>query len=91
MFDLPVFWPVLVMYWLILFSLTSKLFCHQRSDAYTDKASAEANTAYDQVPIRAVFFRQGQVQPEVVSIKSRFTEFTMGCLAFMSLAKQLYV
>lgn len=24
-FDLPVFWPVLVMYWLILFSLTSKL------------------------------------------------------------------
>lgn len=26
MFDLPVFWPVLVIYWLILFALTSK-FC----------------------------------------------------------------
>jgi hypothetical protein len=26
MFDLPVFWPVLVVYWLILFVLTSK--CH---------------------------------------------------------------
>jgi hypothetical protein len=25
-FDIPVFWPVLVVYWLILFSLTSKLF-----------------------------------------------------------------
>jgi len=25
-FNLPVFWPVLVMYWLILFSLTSKDF-----------------------------------------------------------------
>lgn len=25
-FNLPVFWPVLVMYWLILFSLTSKYF-----------------------------------------------------------------
>lgn len=24
MFDLPVFWPVLVVYWLILFCLTSK-------------------------------------------------------------------
>ena len=23
-FDLPVFWPVLVMYWIILFALTSK-------------------------------------------------------------------
>jgi hypothetical protein len=26
MFDIPVFWPVLVMYWLILFILTSKCF-----------------------------------------------------------------
>lgn len=25
-FDLPVFWPVLVMYWIILFALTSKYF-----------------------------------------------------------------
>jgi hypothetical protein len=25
-FDLPVFWPVLVMYWIILFALTSKWF-----------------------------------------------------------------
>ena len=25
-FDVPVFWPVLVVYWLILFTLTSKLF-----------------------------------------------------------------
>lgn len=25
-FDVPVFWPVLVIYWLILFTLTSKLF-----------------------------------------------------------------
>jgi hypothetical protein len=25
LFDIPVFWPVLVVYWLILFSLTSKL------------------------------------------------------------------
>ena len=24
-FDIPVFWPVLVMYWIILFVLTSKL------------------------------------------------------------------
>jgi hypothetical protein len=25
-FDLPVFWPVLVMYWIILFALTSKCY-----------------------------------------------------------------
>jgi hypothetical protein len=27
-FDLPVFWPVLVVYWLILFALTSKSISH---------------------------------------------------------------
>lgn len=31
MFDLPVFWPVLVLYWFILFVLTSKLV--QRSES----------------------------------------------------------
>ena len=29
-FDVPVFWPVLVVYWLILFALTSTLPCRER-------------------------------------------------------------
>jgi Rer1 family len=29
-FDLPVFWPVLVVYWLILFALTSEFWMHAR-------------------------------------------------------------
>ena len=35
MFDLPVFWPVLVVYWLILFVLTSKC-CSQQASVMLD-------------------------------------------------------
>lgn len=31
-FDVPVFWPVLVVYWLILFTLTSKFSCDNSND-----------------------------------------------------------
>jgi hypothetical protein len=31
-FDIPVFWPVLVVYWLILFTLTSKFYSHLCKD-----------------------------------------------------------
>jgi hypothetical protein len=39
-FNLPVFWPVLVMYWLILFSLTSKL-------KWDGGSSGSSGTQYD--------------------------------------------
>lgn len=66
-FDIPVFWPVLVMYWLILFVLTSMfpVFCHisgpgQRT--LTNCDSATADSTYDQVPLRSVFDRQGPIR-----------------------------
>ena len=49
-FDVPVFWPVLVVYWLILFTLTSKQFPDRRITVfeYTDPfRSAQTNSAYD--------------------------------------------
>lgn len=52
-FNLPVFWPVLVVYWLILFTLTSK---HNISvvvcaKMLTSSCSEETDSAHDQVPI----------------------------------------
>lgn len=66
-FDIPVFWPVLVIYWFILFALTSMVLwisflCYNDADMVT--SSAKTNTAYDQVPIRAVLLRKDKVQQE---------------------------
>jgi hypothetical protein len=64
-FDVPVFWPVLVIYWLILFALTSKFLKRKPYRAGTNTTgSAETNPAYDQVQICSVLFRQGQIQQE---------------------------
>ena len=38
-FDVPVFWPVLVVYWLILFTLTSKLFSSQEKQSVEESHS----------------------------------------------------
>ena len=47
-FDVPVFWPVLVVYWLILFTLTSKLSMHEISFVIPNtKLSAETNPTHD--------------------------------------------
>jgi Rer1 family len=62
-FDVPVFWPVLVIYWLVLFALTSKFLIRKLNRARTNTTgSAETNPAYDQVQIRSVLFWQGQIQ-----------------------------
>lgn len=62
-FDVPVFWPVLVIYWLILFTLTSMCCSYILNKLSTaDKMrSAETNSTYDQIPLRAIHFRQGQI------------------------------
>lgn len=61
-FDVPVFWPVLVIYWLILFALTSKFLIHKLYGARTKTVgSAETNPAYDQVQICSILLRQGQI------------------------------
>ena len=57
-FDVPVFWPVLVVYWLILFTLTSKLSIHQNFTVISNmRLSAETNSTYDQVPLCSVLIR----------------------------------
>ena len=55
-FDVPVFWPVLVVYWLILFALTSEFTWKNRTwfEERLIDCSAETNPAYDQIPICAV-------------------------------------
>lgn len=66
MFDLPVFWPVLVLYWIILFALTSK--CSERqqkataAEILTTVCSETSNTAYDQVQICAFHCRQAAIR-----------------------------
>lgn len=67
LFNVPVFWPVLVMYWIILFTLTSK-FTPSRGRHVrfsTDPVySEEADPAHDQVPICPILLRQGQVRQD---------------------------
>lgn len=65
-FDIPVFWPVLVVYWIILFVLTSE-WSYSR---YNHKKgltllfdSAPANSAHDQVPLCALLLRQDPLWP----------------------------
>lgn len=64
-FNLPVFWPVLVMYWLILFLLTSAyspcmpLLLSNWLTRFFSFNSETTNSAYDQIPICPIFLRQG--------------------------------
>ena len=64
-FNVPVFWPVLVMYWIILFVLTSKfeVLYHLCCSCLTF-SSAKANPAYDQVPIRPLHCGQEELCQE---------------------------
>jgi hypothetical protein len=63
-FNLPVFWPVLVVYWLILFGLTSKwmgLAIEGMRARLTSMCSAPTDSAYDQVPLRPLHRRKDTV------------------------------
>jgi hypothetical protein len=63
-FNLPVFWPVLVVYWLILFGLTSAYslnFKAKRTRRLTT-CSEEANPAHDQVPLCPLHSGQDEVR-----------------------------
>ena len=60
-FDVPVFWPVLVVYWLILFALTSEFSIQNASGVIGEGlmgCSAETNPTYDQVSICAILVRE---------------------------------
>jgi hypothetical protein len=62
-FDVPVFWPVLVVYWLILFTLTSKsqvtmTYMRIAADPIT---SAETDPTHDQISICSILFREDEV------------------------------
>ena len=64
-FDVPVFWPVLVVYWLVLFALTSESGHNEELRCCTDKyGSEETDSAYDQIPIRTVLVREDEVHQE---------------------------
>lgn len=68
-FNVPVFWPILVMYWFMLFILTSMpspLPSHSvgRQNPLTWCCSAQANSAHDQVPLRSIQFRQEELHEE---------------------------
>lgn len=53
-FNLPVFWPVLVVYWLILFCLTSESTSTSAmcGNSMLICGSATTNPAHDQIPLR---------------------------------------
>lgn len=115
---MPVFWPVLVVYFLILFSLTSEFFFFSRvrpsflspfrlcvrngvgfleimmtiADGQYFYLSAEANTAHDQIPLRALFVRQGQIQPAERALSGHFSYFRVeGGFQFGDLYFLLYM
>ncbi len=86
-FNIPVFWPVLVMYWMILFVLTSTaLPSPQRRPYYGQRLtralySAKADPAHDQIPLCALHDRQGPLHQEQrvrcwIGVEAR------GCLFF---------
>lgn len=64
MFNVPVFWPILVMYWMILFVLTSESLFPGCTTLDSNAASAETNPAHGQVPIRPVHHGQEDLQQE---------------------------
>ncbi len=72
-FDVPVFWPVLVVYWLILFALTSMFPCQEwdeaRGSIANDKNSAETDPTHDQVSIRAILDRKDEIQQEQLLVE----------------------
>ena len=64
-FDVPVFWPVLVVYWLILFALTSTFPGQEwRLRDMLMRSSEETDPTYDQVPICPILDRKDKVQQE---------------------------
>ncbi len=86
-FNIPVFWPVMVMYWMILFVLTSTaLPSPQRRPYYGQRLtralySAKADPAHDQIPLCALHDRQGPLHQEQrvrcwIGVEAR------GCLFF---------
>lgn len=50
-FNVPVFWPVLVMYWIILFVLTSRFSPSLQGTRVLTAISAKTNPAHDQVSL----------------------------------------
>jgi hypothetical protein len=70
-FNLPVFWPVLVVYWLILFGLTSKFGTCTWNDgmARLMSGSATTNPAHDQVPLCSLHRRQDAI-PRRIKLSS---------------------
>jgi Rer1 family len=61
-FDLPVFWPVLVMYWMILFFLTS-MFAICKIELTI--ISETTDSTHDQVPLRPLHRRQGSIWQQI--------------------------
>lgn len=66
-FNLPVFWPVLVVYWLILFGLTSELNAIGllQTSVKLTTTSATTNSAHDQVPLRSIHRWQDTICTEM--------------------------
>lgn len=72
-FNLPVFWPVLVVYWLILFGLTSEYSRSRQGGMGTRRLtrdSATTNSAHDQVPLRSLHSRQAAVLREISLVRT---------------------
>jgi hypothetical protein len=75
-FNVPVFWPVLVMYWFILFFLTSKFSLYKGLiTARLTVDSAQANPAHDQVPLRPLHRRQEELRQEQFVDERSFQDY----------------
>lgn len=64
-FNVPVFWPVLVMYWFILFFLTSELpRINTTEPSKLTTRSEETDPTHGQVPLRAIHHGQEELRQE---------------------------
>lgn len=72
-FDLPVFWPVLVMYWVILFCLTSmRTLLQEKGNLLTNLPSATTDPTHDQVSIHTIFCGESEIWCQVRANSMRY-------------------
>ena len=87
-FDVPVFWPILVMYWLILFMLTSKWktsysrdpedFDFGTTPTELTMHSEEADLSHDQVSLCTIFHWKKELRQEQLLKQSSMLEGVVG-------------
>ncbi len=74
-FDVPVYWPILVMYFCVLFVLTMRRQLQSVRPFYLRSVRNHFTQTHDQIPLCSLLLWQGQIRQQIVS----FNETTGSC------------